>query len=527
MATDCVFVNARVITMDPKRPRAQAFAVRDGRIVTIGSTEAVRTGKNESTQVRDLKGMCVVPGLIDSHLHLVSYGLSLRSIDLREARSIEDIKEAVRERVKLAKTGELVRGGGWDQDKLEERRYPTRTDLDEVSPRNPVVLSRVCGHVICLNSRALQLAKIDANSADPPGGEIVREWQTREPNGLLKEAAADLAWKAFPQPSEDQNMTAAELACSEFIKVGLTTVHFMSATLPEARALTRLRDGGRLPIRVRLYAAEDDYEEMRAELKEDDMLRFCGVKLFMDGSLGGRTALLSRPYSDDPSTSGMETVDEGKAEGIFEAVHFQGLQLAVHSIGNEATKRALDLLQKAIDAHPREDHRHRIEHASVLTRELMDRIKRLGLIASVQPHFIISDSWVVKRVGEERATGVYALKSIMDKGIPTAAGSDCPVELPSPFLGMKAAVTRGEEEGIELSAVTQNEKLSVEAALQIYTRGGAFASREEGLAGVLREGSYADFVVLSDDPTTCNPQNLDKVEVKMTVVGGRVVFENV
>jgi predicted amidohydrolase YtcJ len=523
---DRIFVNACVITMDHDRPRAQAFAVRNGRIAAIGPTEVVTAGKKDSTQVCDLRGMCVVPGMIDSHLHLVAYGLSLRSVDLRGVKSIDNIKGAVRERVKSMKMGELVRGGGWDQDKLDERRYPTKTDLDEVSPDNPVILSRVCGHVICLNSRALERIKIDANTADPPGGEIVREQNTQEPNGLLKETAADLAWKAFPEQSEEQNMTAAELACKEFVRVGLTTVHFMSATLPEARALVRLRDGGRLPIRVRLYVAEEDLEEIRAELKEDEMLRVCGVKVFMDGSLGGRTALLSEPYSDDPSTRGMETIDEHKAERTFERVHLQGLQLAVHSIGDEATKRALDLLQKTLDAHPIGDHRHRIEHASVLTAGLMDRIKALGLIVSVQPHFVTSDSWAVRRVGEERAKGVYAFRSLIERGIPTAAGSDCPVEPPSPLLGMRAAVTRGEDEGIELSAITPDERLSPEVALELYTQGAAFASREEGLVGILREGSYADFVVLSGDPITCNPLELDKIEVKMTIVGGRAVFED-
>jgi len=510
--------------MDPKNPIAEAIAVGDGRLLAVGSKQIAESAAGSDAVTHDLDGKTVVPGLIDSHLHLVGYGHSLRSIDLREAKSIEDIKKAVGNTAKSVLPGEVITGRGWDQEKLREGRYPNKRDLDEVAPRNPVLLSRVCGHIVCLNSRALELAHIDANTPDPPGGRIVREGDSGEPNGLLKETAGEIAWSAAVQPSQRQDLEAAELACAELAKVGLTTVHFMSATWPEVEALARLRDESKLQIRVRLYVTAKDLDRVRSGLREDDLLRVCGVKVLMDGSLGGRTAHLSKPYSDDPSTKGMETMDEKKTEALFESVHRAGLQLAVHSIGDEATKRTLDLIERVVKRHARRDHRHRIEHASVLTRTLIKRMSDLGLVASVQPHFIVTDFWAVRRVGVNRAKGLYAFRSLRDGGIITAAGSDCPVEPPSPLLGMKAAVTRGEEMGIELSSVMPGEKLKPTEALEMYTKAGAYASHEEGLSGSLRAGGFADFVVLSGDPTTCRPTDLDRLEVEMTVVGGKVAY---
>ena len=519
-----LFLNARILTMNPENPEAEAIAVGDGRLLAVGSKRMAESAAGSDAVTYDLGGKTVVPGLIDSHLHLVGYGHSFQSIDLREAKSIGEIKKAVGSRAKSAPPGEVISGRGWDQEKLSEGRYPNRLDLDEVAPRNPVLLSRVCGHIICVNSRALELAHIDAKTPDPPGGEIVREGESGEPNGLLKETAGEIAWSALVQRSHQQDLETAELACAELAKVGLTAVHFMSATWPDVEALASLRDEGKLQIRVRLYVAGEDLGKTRAGLREDDMLRVCGVKVLVDGSLGGRTAYLSKPYSDDPSTKGMETIDEGKAERLFESVHRVGLQLAVHSIGDEATKRALDMIERVIKRHPRSDHRHRIEHASVLTGTLIKRMGDLGLVASVQPHFIVTDFWAVKRVGVDRAKGVYAFRSLRDAGIVTAAGSDCPVEPPSPLLGMKAAVTRGEEKGIELSRVTPGEKLEPIEALEMYTKAGAYASHEESLSGSLRAGGFADFVVLSGDPTTCVPTDLDRIEVDMTVVNGKVVY---
>ena len=522
---DSVFINGDVITMDPRRPRAEALAVRGAKILTVGSNGDTMSAVSVDTQVRDLKGLCIVPGMVDSHLHLVGYGMSLRSIDLRGVRSIDEIKGAVRERLQSSTPGELIRGMGWDQERLVERRYPNKWDLDEASPDNPVVLSRVCGHVICLSSKALELAGIDRNTPNPPGGEIQREQGSGEPTGILKEAG-DLVWEKLPRPSEEDYLLCADSACRELAMKGLTTVHFMSATWPEVKALHQLREEGRLPIRVRLYANVEDLEKIEEGLVNDDVLKLCGVKVFMDGSLGGRTALLSEPYSDDSSTTGISVIIEERARSTFEQVHRAGLQLAVHSIGDEATRRALDMLDAILKTYPPSDHRHRIEHASVLTPELMDKIKELNLVASVQPHFVISDFWAVSRVGSGRAGGVYAFKSLRQKGIVTPAGSDCPVEPPSPLLGIEAAVARGEREGIELGNLTPGEKLSPDEALQMYTEWGGYATHEEGKIGVLREGSFADFVGLSMDPLSCAPDELRSILVRLTVVGGRVVHES-
>jgi len=511
--------------MDPANPTAEAISVRGDTIAVVGSNLAAMSAAGASATVYDLQGLCLIPGLIDSHVHLVGYGLSLRSIDLRRARSIEDVKEMVRIKADTIGHGQWVLGTGWDQDKLTERRFPTRKDLDEVAPDDPVFLRRVCGHVACLNSVALALVGIGPDTHDPSHGKIAREKGSREPSGILKEEAVDLALSEVPSPSEDEYLSIVESTCREMVKHGLTTVHSMSATYEEARALDSLRRDDRSTIRVRLYAAPEDYDEIKAELRDDDFLKLCGLKLLMDGSLGARTALLSEPYSDDPSSKGIETLDKEEARRLFQKAHLDGLQLAVHSIGDEATSKAFDLFEQLLSEHPRSDHRHRIEHASVLTPHLINRMKALGLIASVQPHFIISDSWVVERVGRERAKGVYAFRSLRDKGIVAAAGSDCPVEPPNPFLGMAAAISRGEREAVDLFKVTPNERLSAQDALEMHTSCAAFASREEGTIGVLKKGALADFVVLSEDPLKCGLDDLKKTRVMMTVVGGKIVYQ--
>jgi len=517
MKAEAVFINGVIYTPSG---RAEALAVYSGRILKVGSKEEVSSLIGPKTNVIDLKGRFVLPGLIDAHVHLSGYGLALNQLDLRGFRSIEELKKAVREKVLSIKKGEWVLGRGWDQELFEEKRYPTRWDLDEVAPNNPVFLKRVCGHICVVNSIALKIASITKGTKDPPGGKIDRD-KEGEPNGILREEAIDLVYKKIPPPSLDQLKESMERAIKEAVKRGLTTIHFIcSDRFPdEIRALQLLKREGKLLLRVYLIPPYEFLEK----LEEtgiftgfgDSMLRIGAIKILEDGSLGGRTAALEEPYADMPEKKGMLIYSPEELKEMVLKIHKAGFQAAIHAIGDRAIKVTLNAIENAVKYEPR-DHRHRIEHASVVSPEIIERMKKLNVVAVCQPHFIFTDFWAKDRVGPERARWVYALKSLKEN-IVVAGSSDCPVEPIDPLKGIWAAVTR--------PFLPKNEKLTVEEAIEIYTRGGAYASFEEDEKGTIEEGKLADLVVLSEDPTKIDSEKIKEIAVDMVVVDGKIVYE--
>jgi len=402
IGADLVVLNANIITMNDRQPRAEALAVKNGRIVYVGSSEEAGKYVGEGTRVIDAEGRTIAPGFIDTHIHLIGFGFSLMWIDLRDVTSIEELKRRVRERVKSTPVGKWIIGRGWDQEKFVEKRYPTRWDLDEVAPEHPVILRRVCGHICVVNSKALEIAGITRDTPDPEGGKIDRD-ESGEPTGILRERAMALVWDKIPPPTIDEALKAAEMACREALKHGLTSVHFVSATPEELRVLQLLRRKmGRLPIKISLYIRGDVLEHM-VKLGVirgfgDEYLKINGVKLLVDGSLGARTAALREPYRDDPvnpNNTGILVMSRDELYRAVKLAHEAGLQCAIHAIGDRAVEMVLDVVEQVLRELPREDHRHRIEHASVMSGELIERMARIGMVASVQPRFIISDFWAV------------------------------------------------------------------------------------------------------------------------------------
>jgi predicted amidohydrolase YtcJ len=510
--------NANVITLNPKQPRAEAIAIQNEKIIAVGSNKEVRKYISNKTRMIDAKNRTVVPGLVDCHVHMTGFGQFLQTLDLRNVESIKEIQRKLREYTQKHPEKSWILGGRWDQERFAEKRYPTRWDLDAAVADKPVFLIRVCGHMGVVNSMALQLAGITRETT-VDGGKIDLNEATGEPNGILRENALELVWKAIPKPGAKELEEACILACEKAVKAGLTCVHWIVGSAEEIRIIQKLCFEGKLPLRVYLGIPADLLDEL-VDLGlltgfGNDMVKIGFVKVFADGSLGARTAALKEPYSDNPETKGMMLYTQRKLNRLVSKAHRAGLQLGVHAIGDRAIEAVLKAFRKALKEHPRENHRHRVEHCSVLNPRLIRRMKRLGLIASVQPHFVVSDFWVADRVGKDRSRWVYPFKMLMQEGLIVASGSDCPVEPINPLLGVWAAVTR--------KSVAE-ESLTVEEALKTYTLNAAYASFDEDKKGIIKAGNFADLAILSDDLTKIPPDKIRNVAVEMVLVDGKIVY---
>ncbi|WP_198362185.1 amidohydrolase [Thermococcus barossii] len=517
------FINGNVyVSFRPVR-RVEAFLVVDGKVAMLGSTEDIlRTAGVLGAGVTDLGGRTVLPAFIDSHMHLDELGEYLNMLDLRGVRSIGELKEKLREFAE-GRRGWL-RGHGWDQELFEEKRWPTRWDLDEVVSDRPVMLSRVCLHAAVLNTKALEeTGLIDWDSED-----VIRD-ESGEPTGIVKEEAFSVAVRKFDEMIGEEEYAEYLLQVADYaLSKGVTTVGFVSVGERALRALSRLEAEGKLRLRVRAYLNPGEELEVLESLERlgirrgfgGGMLRINGVKVLADGSLGARTAWLSGPYSD-ADTSGHPNVGEEWLEAVAKRVHNAGLQMAVHAIGDATMDMVLDVYESLGDV---ERAGHRIEHASIMRPDQIERAKRLGVRLSVQPHFVLTDWWVIERVGEERAKWVYPFKSIAKAGIPFGLGTDSPVEPLDPWETVYAAVTRGKYENLPLAALTGDEALGLEETLHAYTAGSAQVLMDEEL-GTLEEGKLADFIVVSTDPFEVDEKELRRIRVLETYVGGERVFK--
>lgn len=518
---DTVFLNAQIVTLDSRRPRAQALAVEHGRITKIGTDQEILSIAGREAHIWDLGGATVLPGLTDCHTHLVSYGIELSGANLRKATSISEIQDSLRKQSKRTRAEGWVLGYGWDQEKLRERRFPNRFDLDAAIPDRPVCIFRVCEHICVANSVALQLANITTATELPAGGVIDHDNGTGEPTGVLRENAMNLVHSHIPALDDRELRKAISLAMHRAVSAGLTSIHCIVDEPQHVRVLQAMNRAGEL--RARIYVLiPDGWLGQAGQIGistgfGDEMLRIQAVKAFTDGSLGARTAALESPYSDSPDTRGVQIHSQDELNAIVESAAHQGLQVAIHAIGDHAVAMALTAIENARLAVPQSDKlRHRIEHASVLNPDLIKRIRRARVIASVQPHFIPSDPWVPARVGRERARFVYALRSLLESGTTVVGGSDCPVEPIDPLEGISAAVTSATRD--------YGERVEIQDALEMFTKNAAYATHEEKLKGTIREGNMADLVVLDRDPLRIPPEEIRKIKVLATVVGGRIAY---
>lgn len=516
-------------------PEASALAVRGGTIAAVGPDSDVLRWKGPATRVIDLKGRRVVPGFNDAHLHFASGGFGLLSLDLRHAKDEADMAARVAAFVASSAAslppGRWITGGRWDHESWAKKALPTRASLDPGTPRNPVFVSRVDGHQGLANSLALKAAGVTRNTPDPAGGTIVRG-PDGEPTGILKDNAMDLVTKVIPLPSHEEMLAAVRAAMKEAARLGVTSVQDNSP--PAAlRAYRDLLRAGELTVRINAWQGSHSLGPLQAAGIVggigDDWLRIGPVKLFADGSMGSGTAAFFAPYADDPSTSGLLVSGDTALKGLIRLVDAAGFQVAVHAIGDRANALVLDALEEIEKSTSRSAARPRIEHAQVIRAADLPRYRALGVVASIQPSHCISDMrWAEKRIGPVRIHDAYRFRSLLDAGIPVAFGTDWSVEPLDPRIGIYAAVTREFPEGGPKGGWHPEEKLTIEEALDLYTRGSAYAELMEGRKGTLEAGKLADLVVFGADllaMAKTDPRSILTAPVEMTVVGGRIVFE--
>jgi predicted amidohydrolase YtcJ len=525
------YLHGHIYTNDPAHPWAEAMAVRDEKILCIGTISQIMLdcGGAQAQEVVQLKGLFVMPGFNDAHTHLGGAGRDKLTIDLRGAASVDEVLKLVKAAAEKQKTGEWVLGSGWDQSRYPDQKFPTRLQLDQASPINPVYLEHISGHVAVANSLALKHAEINSETPNPPGGEIDR-FTDGEPTGLLKEHATQMVSQRIPDPSDDERAKGIELVFQELAKNGVTSVQDFSSW-EDFLAFGDLKQANKLTVRIcewlPFMRTTDELQNMRAQGgTTDPWLRTGALKAILDGALGTHTAALLAPYSDDPSTSGILTIDPEKLKAMAIERDRLGFQLAFHAIGDKTNRIALNTFESLVRMNPPRDRRDRIEHAQVVAPEDIARFGKLQVIASMQPSHETNDlRWAEQRLGPERAKGAYAWKSLQSAGARLAFGTDYDVEPINPIRGLYACVTRETLDGTPSGGWFPEEKLPLNECISAYTIGSAYAEFMEGKKGELKVGEFADFVVLSQDLTKIQPPEFLKTEVMRTVVGGRVVYQ--
>jgi predicted amidohydrolase YtcJ len=515
---------------------AEAIAIWQGRVLAVGRQNELAPLVGPATRVIDLNGRLATPGLNDSHLHLVSLGFMMDWVDATPAAAptLDALLSGIRARAVRTRPGEWILARGYDQTKLDVKRHPHRTELDEVAPDNPVMLVRTCGHISICNSRALQLAGIDESSSAPTGGLI--EQRNGSLTGLLAENARGPVWSVIPPPTEDDLVAAIERGGRYLLSYGITSC--MDAAVgqrggfAEIAAYHRAKREGRLPVRTWLTLLGDPDRTIVPQCHEaglisgtgDDMLMIGAVKYFLDGSAGGRTAWMSKPYLGEDQTTGIKILTDDELNELVMDAHAKGYQLACHAIGDSAIEQLITAYERALAAIPDPDRRHRIEHSGFSTPEQHRRMLKAGIYPCPQQVFIydFGDAYM-SVLGEERALSSYPFKTWFDLGLKPATGSDAPVCDPNPFPNFYSMLTRKTWKGTIMDA---RERVTIEEALQAYTEFGAFSQKLENTKGRLVEGQIADIAVFSRNLLAATPEDiLDNTYCDLTIRGGAIVHD--
>lgn len=525
---DLILKNGTFFTGNPMKPGVEMVAIRGNRIIGLGRTEDAKRYQSAQTRVIDLRGKFGCAGFNDSHLHLLYGGQSLEEVDLTGVTNIHDLQRRILERAWKIPWGSWIIGGGWDQNQFPNGEWPTKRALDDIAADFPMVLRRVCGHAVLVNSKVLAIAGITAKTPDPPAGEIMRDPVTGEPTGVLKEDAVKLVSQYMPAATEESISRSIERGLEEAKRFGVTGIQDFSAS--EAfQVYKRLLGEGRLTARVSFWMPLDSDPSAVLDRKTETrnrMLRIGCLKGMLDGSLGARTAALSAPYSDDSTTNGLNLYTQDRLNELVLLADRNRLQVALHAIGDRATAMGLTSFELAQKINGQRESRHRIEHAQVLAPSDFEAFKSLGIIASMQPaHCIYDLPWAESRLGPVRSEGAYAWKSVLDAGGRLAFGSDWPVVPLNPLIGIYAAVTRSDTAGLPGGGWMPRQRLTVEEALTAYTLGSAYAEFMEHELGSIEQGKLADLVVLNRNLLTVHPADILRARVVYTIVDGKIVYE--
>ena len=527
------YLHARIYTNDPKMPWASALAVRDEKIFCVGTIAHIMLdcgGAKPEAEIYEMHGRFMMPGFNDAHTHLGSAGRDKLALDLKGTDSLEELQQRLRSAVAQHKPGEWIVGSGWDQTRWPDKKFPNRQDLDAAAPDNPVFLVHISGHVGVANSMALKRTEILPETKNPQGGQIERD-ADGNPTGMLMEASAmEFVQQKIPDPTAEQRRHGIELVLQELAANGVTSAQDNS-DWDDFLVYHDLREEKKLTVRITEWlpfmAPVTELQDMRAEGgTTDPWLKTGALKMVTDGALGSRTAAMIAPYSDDPNTSGILTIEPEKLKAMALERDKLGFQLAFHAIGDRANRVALDTFESVLRVNGTRDRRDRVEHAQVVAPEDISRFGLLNVIASMQPSHQTNDMrWAEERVGPERIKGAYAWNSLQKAGAVLAFGTDYDVEPINPFRGLYACVSRESADGGPAGGWQPQEKLPLDACIHAYTSGSAYAQFEEGKKGELKAGEYADFIVLTQDLTKATPKEILNTEVLQTVVGGRTVFQ--
>ena len=536
VTADLVLRNGKIWTVNKQQPHAQALAVWRDRILAVGSNADVQPLIGPQTKVIDLKQRRVVPGFHDSHVHLLSSGLQLSQVQLKDAADEAEFGRRLRAFDRKLPPGRWMLGGTWDHDRTFAGKLPTAEMLDRYVRERPVFLRRYDGHMGVVNTRVLNLAGITATTPDPPGGVIVRKPGSKEPSGVLRDTAMSLVRRLIPRPSDEEILSGVRAALDEARRYGVTSVQDMDGGDPATRRallriLQRLARSGKLTLRVKLYFPLSGWRTL-ADVGVlvgfgDVWVQIGSLKDFIDGSLGSSTAKMYAPYENEPNSTGIFLRPLSRLRDDVLAADRAGLGIAIHAIGDRGNAELLDIFAEARKKNGVRDRRFRIEHAQHLRPEDYRRFAELGVIASMQPYHTIDDGrWAEGRIGRKRCASSYAIRSLLDAGAKVAFGSDWNVAPLNPLLGIDAAVNRRTLDGKNPNGWFPEQKIRVEQAIEAYTLTSAYAAFQEKDRGSLEPGKLADLVVLSRD--ILDPAERDRIattEVMMTVVGGRIVYE--
>ncbi len=528
-SADLVLRNGRFYPVASAGGVDGSLAVRGGRIVYLGDDGGVEAMIGDDTRVLDLAGRAVTPGLIDAHSHLVSLGAALERVDLVGTGSYAEVIGRIRAAAAETPSGEWVQGRGWDQNDWPDKAFPHHAELSAAVPDHPVWMSRIDGHAALLNARAMELLGVTAASVDPIGGRFERDAEGR-PTGVLIDTAMSVG-SGIPAASPAELERRIEAGARHCLERGLTTVTDMGIGQAEYEAYKRLRAGDRLPIRSALFLSGDDagllerWFERGPEIDPEARLLVRGIKLYSDGALGSRGAALVEPYADDPANLGLLITGSEEMGAVCRRALETGFQVATHAIGDRGNLVTLDAFESCLGG-PRPEVRFRVEHAQVMRLADIERMARLGVIASMQPTHATSDMpWAEDRVGASRILGAYAWRRVLDAGGRLALGSDFPVESADPRLGLYSAITRQDLEGSPAGGWHPRERLDRAEALRGFTLDAAYSLFLEGEIGSLEVGKRADLVVFAADPMSAPAAEIPAIAVDLTLVGGEIVYQ--
>lgn len=533
---EVIFDNGNFITLDPATPQAAAIAIRDERILAVGSREEIEKYRGDKTEVFDLKGLTVVPGLIDAHEHFPQIGKRVRQVFLDETRSAAEALEIVKRELEKVPPGEWLVGQGWHTVMWNGSGYPNQEELSRISPDNPVYLVGMASHAAWVNAKALELAGITRDTPDPPGGMVLKRKDTGEPTGILLEEALDLVSRLLPPETRESRKEDIRRSIETALRFGLTGMHDAGVDSEIVGIYKELLAEDAFPFRLYVMldvpnagAVPDSYLEQPPSIGlGDHRLTIRCFKAYADGALGSRGAALLEPYSDDAEATGLIQNSEDELYRLVEKAGRAGYQVAIHAIGDRGNRNTLNAVERAQKELTGKDLRVRIEHAQILSPSDIPRFASLSVIPSMQPiHATMDMGFAETRVGPERIKGGYVWQSLLSSGARVAAGSDTPsfpVVYNNPLWGIHAAVTRQDSDGKPEGGWYGDQKVSRMDALKMYTLHPAYAAFEEDIKGSLSPGKLADLTVLSKDILTIPEAEIRDTEVVMTVLGGKVVY---